>query len=94
MSDPTLDISLDARSRAAYLRLSAGDVARTHEVHPELMLDTDQAGDAVGIEILSIQAFEFFAANQRDLSNRFRMRLLRSEDLETVRAFFEEKKAS
>ncbi len=94
MSDPTIEISLDARSRAAYLRLSGSAVGRTHQVQPELMLDTDQAGDAVGIEILSMQAFEFFIANQQDLSRRFHLRQLSPEDLETVRAFFEEKKAS
>jgi uncharacterized protein YuzE len=46
MKDNVLDV--------AYIRLRNGKVKQTVEVRPGVLMDLDQAGEVVGIEILSV----------------------------------------
>jgi uncharacterized protein YuzE len=50
--------SYDPEADAFYARFAADDigVAETREVAPGVMLDLDQAGQLVGIEVLSVAA--------------------------------------
>lgn len=51
-SNPTVEVDHDAE--AAYIALSAAPVARTVEVSPEVLVDLDQAGAVVGVELLTL----------------------------------------
>ena len=48
----TMQIEYDAKSDAMYLRLSDAKIADTDETEPGCMVDYDEAGRVVGIEIL------------------------------------------
>jgi uncharacterized protein YuzE len=39
----------------AYVRLGAGQVAKTIEVAPGLLLDVDKNGEAVGVEVMGLR---------------------------------------
>jgi uncharacterized protein YuzE len=38
-----------------YLRLDKGQVAKTLEIAPGLLLDTDENGDALGLEVMGLK---------------------------------------
>lgn len=45
-------IDVDKSVNAAYVALSTGPVARTLEVSESVLMDLDECGDVVGIELL------------------------------------------
>lgn len=52
----TLEVRVDRAADAVYVRLAEGDVDRTIEINDEVLVDLDQFGMAVGIELLRIAA--------------------------------------
>ena len=44
----------DPQEDALYIRMASGKVAETEEVHPGLMLDYNENGKLLGIEILDV----------------------------------------
>lgn len=52
----SIEIQIDREVDAAYVRLSANDVAATHDVTEEVLIDLDDMGIAVGIEVLRLDA--------------------------------------
>lgn len=55
----------DPQADALYIRLAAGKVAETEEVRPGLMLDYDESGKILGIEMLDVSKT---ADNPRELA--------------------------
>lgn len=51
-----IKLTVDHEAEAAYIRLSAAPVARTVEINDSILVDLDDMGVAVGIEILSLDA--------------------------------------
>ncbi|MCX6105045.1 MAG: DUF2283 domain-containing protein [Proteobacteria bacterium] len=49
-----MEIMKDNALDVAYIRLRNGKVKQTVEVRPGVLMDLDQAGEVVGIEILSV----------------------------------------
>lgn len=49
-----MEIIKDNALDVAYIRLRNGKVKQTVEVRPGVLIDLDQAGEVVGIEILSV----------------------------------------
>ena len=49
-----MEIIKDNALDVAYIRLRNGKVKQTVEVRPGVLMDLDQAGEVVGIEILSV----------------------------------------
>lgn len=49
-------VTYDPTADALYIHVGAGEVTDTREVAPNVNLDTDAAGNAVGIEILAASA--------------------------------------
>ena len=56
MTDYVFQVSVDIEADAAYLRMSANPVASTREVTDDVMVDLDEFGMVVGVEMLSVQA--------------------------------------
>lgn len=52
-----MQIEYSPTAGALYLRLAAGDVSDTIEIEPEIYVDIDQRGDALGIEFVDAGAF-------------------------------------
>lgn len=50
MSKPT--VAYDPEADAAYIRFSTGKVEESEEVSPGIVLDYDEAGHIVGMEVL------------------------------------------
>lgn len=50
----SIGLEVDLLARAAYIRLSSEDVARTVEVTEAIMIDLDQYDVVVGIEVLDL----------------------------------------
>lgn len=53
-AEPVLSVEIDQDASAAYVRLSAGHVARTVEFSEELNIDLDKHEVVVGIELLDL----------------------------------------
>ena len=53
MEGLSMEITKDNALDVAYIRLRNGKVKQTVEVRPGVLIDLDQAGEVVGIEILS-----------------------------------------
>jgi hypothetical protein len=51
-----IEVQIDLEARAAYVALSANEVARTVEVAPNVLVDLDNLEIAVGIEVLQLDA--------------------------------------
>lgn len=49
-------VSFDADANAAYVTLSLRSVARTEEVEAGVLVDFDEEGHAVGVEILTVRS--------------------------------------
>jgi uncharacterized protein YuzE len=45
-------IAFDNNVHAGYIKLADGTVAETREVHPSVLLDLDEDGALIGIEVL------------------------------------------
>ena len=52
--EPVVSVEIDQAASAAYVRLSAGHVARTVEFSEELIIDLDEHDVVVGIELLDL----------------------------------------
>ena len=63
-----MELKYDAESDAAYIKVSDGRTARTHEESDVCILDLDAAGNLVGIELLSV--FGFAGASLHALSRK------------------------
>ena len=48
-----MELTVDREAQAAYLRLTDHPVARTVQVSPDVLVDLDSGGEAVGVELLS-----------------------------------------
>lgn len=55
----------DPQADALYIRMASGKVAETEEVRPGLMLDYDENGKILGIEMLDVSKT---ADNPRELA--------------------------
>ena len=64
-------LKLDKESDALYFRLDESAIVESEEVQPGVILDFDEAGQVVGIELLS-------------LSQRVKPEMLRTLHFETV----------
>lgn len=51
-----MDVSFDQEADAVYIRFSDSDVERNREVDDRTILDLDEEGEVVGIEILDFSA--------------------------------------
>jgi len=49
-----VEIQIDGEASSVYLRLRDGRVARTDEVAPGILLDYDDQGRVVGIELIGV----------------------------------------
>ena len=49
-----MKIEYDQQADAMYIRLRAGDVAESEEVRPGVVLDFDDQGQVLGIEMLDV----------------------------------------
>ena len=49
-----MKIKIDRKSDALYIRLDENSVVESEEVQPGVVLDFNQAGQVVGIEILNV----------------------------------------
>lgn len=49
-----MKLEFDPLADAAYLEIAEGEVERSEEVKPGVILDFDAAGNVLGIEILSV----------------------------------------
>ena len=49
-----MKIEYDQQADAMYIRLRAGSVAESDEVHPGVILDFDSEGQVLGIEMLDV----------------------------------------
>ena len=58
-----MEIRYDAEVKALYIRLAAGDVARTAEVEEFVYLDIDREGRPLGLEF--VDADDFFPFLER-----------------------------
>jgi len=47
-------LSYDKKADALYLQIGDAPVARTETVRPGLMVDVDEDGNVIGIEVLSV----------------------------------------
>ena len=63
-----MELKYDAESDAAYIKVSGGRIARTHEESDVCILDLDASGKLVGIELLSV--FGFAGASLHGLSRK------------------------
>jgi uncharacterized protein YuzE len=54
MTESVIQIEIDPSAALAYVELGHGDVARTVEFTPEVMVDLDPYGMVLGIEFLSL----------------------------------------
>ena len=59
-----MTIKVDKESDALYFRLAENRIAESEEVRPGVILDFDEQGNVVGIELLGISA----RASREDLS--------------------------
>jgi uncharacterized protein YuzE len=50
-----MKIEFDQAADAAYIELAEGDIDRTEEIKPGLILDYDVKGNVLGVEILYIR---------------------------------------
>lgn len=66
-----MKLKIDSESDALYFRLDDAEIIDSEETHPGIILDFDQDGRVIGIEILS-------------LSSRFSPEKLRLLQFETV----------
>lgn len=66
-----MKLKIDSESDALYFRLDDAEIIESEETHPGIILDFDQDGRVIGIEILS-------------LSSRFSPEKLRLLQFETV----------
>ena len=64
-------LKLDKESDALYFRLDESAIVESEEVQPGVILDFDEAGQVVGIELLSV-------------SQRVKPEMLRTLQFETV----------
>ena len=64
-------LKLDKESDALYFRLDEAAIVESEEVQPGVILDFDEAGQVIGIELLS-------------LSQRVKPEMLRTLQFETV----------
>lgn len=51
-----ISVEVDYNAGAAYIELSDNEIARTVEVNRDIMVDVDEMGVAVGIEVLDLAA--------------------------------------
>lgn len=49
-----MKLEFDRKTDSAYLEISAGEIVRTQQLEPGVIIDYDAEGSVVGIEILSI----------------------------------------
>ncbi|MEU3159986.1 DUF2283 domain-containing protein [Streptomyces griseoincarnatus] len=54
MSEPMVRIEIDPSTAQAYIELHQGEVERTEEFTPEVMIDLDRYGMVLGIELLTL----------------------------------------
>lgn len=52
----TLNVAVDLFAEAAYIKMGPGPVARTEEVSDKILIDLDEFGVVVGLEVLSLDA--------------------------------------
>ncbi len=79
-----MKIELDTEHDLLYIELKDGDVDRTVDLGDGVHLDLDAEGRALGLEFLSLAAFEGFAedlANDREFSTDIRSWLRGQDDL-------------
>ena len=74
-------IDVDFTANAAYLRLHEGTVARTEEVSAGVMVDLDDMGVVLGVEVLDLGVFIPYS----DLVHKFHVRTEEVRYLETIR---------
>lgn len=48
----SFEATYDPEARASYIQVRDGEVARTIELNPGLLVDVDAAGDVLGVEII------------------------------------------
>lgn len=53
----TITFKLDPEVDALYLRINAGDVARTVEVEESVFIDVDKDGNTLGLEFVNAEDF-------------------------------------
>lgn len=78
---PKLVLEVDADSNVAYIQLTNSAVARTVEVSESVLIDLDEFGVAVGIEVLSLAAEIPFT----DLKTTYHVHSEVIEQLRTIR---------
>jgi uncharacterized protein YuzE len=50
-----MQMTYDDLADAMYIRLTSGGVSRTKQINPNFMLDLDENGDVIGIEVLNVR---------------------------------------
>lgn len=77
-AEPVISVEIDQDASAAYVRLSAGHVARTIEFSEKLIIDLDEHDVVVGIELLGLAT----AVPLDDIAEQYH--ILRTEALTTL----------
>ena len=49
-----IQLKVDQKADAAYVRLTEAKIARTNEVNDQVLIDYDEHGNVVGVELLDI----------------------------------------